>query len=126
MGVGKRKTAVARAVVRKGKGRVYINGIPLRCWEPELARLRISEPLMLVPDLAQQVDIEVKVRGGGWSGQADAVRTSIARALAEYDPSVKEVFRNFDEYLLKSDPRKKEPKKFERRGARAKYQLSYR
>ncbi|MEM2282776.1 MAG: 30S ribosomal protein S9 [Candidatus Hadarchaeales archaeon] len=123
---GRRKTAIARAVVKSGKGRVYINGIPLECWEPELARLRISEPLMLVPELAKKVDIWVRVRGGGWAGQADAVRTAVARALVQHDPSVREIFKKFDWTLIKSDVRKKERKKPGGPGARAKFQKSYR
>jgi small subunit ribosomal protein S9 len=124
--VGRRKTAVARATLRDGKGRIYINGIPLEIWEPELARRRISEPLLLAPDLAKKVDIWVKVEGGGWAGQADAVRTAIARALLQYDPSLRETFKKFDWTLVKSDVRKKERKKPGGPGARAKFQKSYR
>jgi small subunit ribosomal protein S9 len=124
--VGRRKTAVARATLKEGKGRVYINGVPLDCWEPELARLRISEPLMLAPDLAKKVDLWVKVEGGGWAGQADAARTAIARALIKYEPSIREVFKKYDWTLIKSDVRKKERKKPGGPGARAKFQKSYR
>ena len=124
--VGKRKTAVARATLKKGKGRVYINGIPLQIWEPELARKRISEPLLLAPDVAKKVDIWVRVHGGGWAGQADAARTAIARALIQYEPSLREEFKKFDWTLIKSDVRKKERKKAGGPGARARFQKSYR
>lgn len=124
--VGKRKAAVARATLKEGKGRIYINGIPLQVWEPELARKRIAEPLMLAPDFAKKVDIWVKVRGGGWAGQADAVRTAIARALIQYEPSLREEFKKFDWTLIKSDVRRKEKKKPGGPGARAKFQKSYR
>ena len=125
---GRRKTAFARATVREGEGRVYINGRSLDVYEPELARLRILEPLALVPELAKRVDIEVNVRGGGYMGQADAVRTAIARGLIEWsgDPQIRERFKQYDWTLIKSDTRFKEPKKPGGPGARAKFQKSYR
>ncbi|MCK4299794.1 MAG: 30S ribosomal protein S9, partial [Planctomycetes bacterium] len=91
-GVGRRKAAVARATIRDGKGRVYVNSRSLEAYEPELARLRIREPLDVVPDLAKKVDIEVNVSGGGFMGQADATRTAIARGLADWseDESLRE------------------------------------
>ena len=67
---GKRKTAIARAVVKAGTGRVTINKVPIEVFTPELARLKIEEPLGLVPEKAQGVDISVTVNGGGVMGQA--------------------------------------------------------
>jgi small subunit ribosomal protein S9 len=114
--------------VREGQGRVFINGRALHTVEPELSRLKIMEPLQLVPDLSKKVDIEVRVEGGGVMGQADAARTAIARALVEWskDPSVRETFKRYDWTLIKSDVRFKEPKKPGGPGARAKFQKSYR
>ena len=66
---GKRKTAVARATVREGKGRVRINKIPLEFYEPELARLKIEEALIFAPSVPESVDIDVNVRGGGFMAQ---------------------------------------------------------
>ena len=125
---GRRKAAFARATVREGEGRVYINGRSLDTYEPELARLRILEPLALVPELAKRIDIEVNVRGGGYMGQADAVRTAIARGLIEWsgDAKVRELFKQYDWTLIKSDTRFKESKKPGGPGARAKFQKSYR
>ena len=125
---GKRKTAIARATIRPGKGRVWINRKPLPLVEPELARLKIMEPLILAGEKSFKVDIEVNVKGGGFMGQAEAARTAIARALVEYfkDEELKEKFMKYDRYLLVNDVRRKEPKKPLGRGARKKRQKSYR
>jgi small subunit ribosomal protein S9 len=128
LAVGRRKAAIARATVRDGSGRVYINGRLLDTYEPELARLRISEPLALAPELAKKVDIEVDVEGGGFMGQADAARTAIARGLIEWsgDAKLRELFKQYDWAMVKSDVRFKEPKKPGGPGARARFQKSYR
>lgn len=125
----RRKTARARAVVRKGVGRVRINGIPLEIYQPELARWKIMEPLLLAgKDMVSKIDIDVNVRGGGVMGQASAARTAIARALVEWTRSekLKALFMEYDRHLLVEDPRQTEPKKPRGRSARAKRQKSYR
>ncbi len=124
----KRKTAVARATIRKGIGKVRINKKPLEIYTPELARLKISEPLELAGPRAKKVDIRINVRGGGVMGQADATRTAIARGLVKFfdDASLKELFLKNDRSLLVNDPRRKEPKHQLGRGARKKRQKSYR
>ena len=124
----KRKTAVARAVIRKGIGKVRINKVPLEIHTPELARLKISEPINLAGTKATKVDITVNVQGGGVMGQADASRTAIARGLIKYfdDKSLKELYLKHDRSLLVNDPRRKEPKHHLGRGARKKRQKSYR
>ena len=126
--IGRRKTSLAKAKVSEGKGRVIINNRAVEVFEPELARLKILEPLQLVPDLAKGVDIEVEIKGGGFMSQADAARTAIARGLAEWskDPKVRELFKRYDWTLIKSDVRFKETKKPGGPGARAKFQKSYR
>ncbi len=125
---GKRKTAVARAVIVAGKGRIRINKKPLEIYEPEMARMKIMEPLLLAGDLAKKVDISVNVRGGGVMGQAEAVRTAIGRGLVEFsgDSNLREIFSSYDKTILKGDPRRKETKKYGGKGARAKRQKSYR
>ncbi len=125
---GKRKTAVAKAVVRDGVGRVRINKIPLEIYQPELARLTVMEPLVIAKDLAKKVDIDVTVRGGGVMGQAEAARTAIARGLVEWsgDEELKRAYLEYDRYLLVNDVRRKEPKKQGGRGARKRRQTSYR
>lgn len=125
---GKRKSAVARAVARDGEGRIRINRSPLPLHEPELARMKIKEPLVIAAEYADEVDIDVNVEGGGFMGQADAARTAIARALVEWsgDEELKEHFLEHDRNLLVNDPRRKEPKHPLGHGARAKQQKSYR
>ena len=125
---GKRKTAIARAVVKEGTGKVTVNKIPLAIYTPELARLKIEEPLQLVPEKAAKVDIAVLVQGGGVMGQAAAVRTAVARGLVDYykDEELEALFRAYDRTLIVNDDRNKLPKKPMGPGARAKKQKSYR
>src|ERR1051325_4191561 len=125
---GKRKTAVARAAVVKGTGRVRVNLIPLEIVEPKLARLKMEEPILIAGKKAEKLDIAVDVRGGGIYGQADAVRTAIARGIIDYtqDPELKEQYLAYDRTLLVNDTRVKEDKKPLGRGASKKRQKSYR
>jgi len=125
---GKRKTAVARATVKEGTGKVTINKVPLDIYGPELAKLKIMEPLGLVPDKAAKVDIAVLVNGGGVMGQAAAARTAIARGIVDYykDEELEAVFRTYDRTLIINDDRRKLPKNPLGHGARAKKQKSYR
>ncbi len=126
---GKRKTAVARATVRAGKGRVRVNNVPLEVLEPKVARDKVFEPLVEAGDnVWKGLDIDVRVSGGGFMGQADAARTALARALVRWTKSthLQTVFTEYDRTLLAGDPRRREPKKFGGPGARAKDQKSYR
>lgn len=125
---GKRKTAIARAVIRPGKGRIRINKVPLEIWEPKIARDKIMEPLMLAKDAWKEVDIDVKVQGGGFMGQAEAARMAIARGLLKWTKSshLRTLFITYDRTMLAGDPRRKEMKKFGGPGARARDQKSYR
>jgi small subunit ribosomal protein S9 len=124
----KRKTAIAQATVKKGIGRVRINKKPIEIYTPELARLKILEPILLAKDKAKKVNITIRVKGGGTMGQADASRTAIARGLVKFydDPTLKELYLKHDRSLLVNDPRRKEPKHHLGRGARKKRQKSYR
>ncbi len=128
IGSGKRKTAIARAIVHDGKGRFRINHVPVEIWQPEVARLTITEPIALVGNKVKKVDIEVKVRGGGVIGQAEASRTAIARALYNYfkDEEIERIFKEYDRTLLVNDVRRKLPKLPLGRGARKRRQKSYR
>ncbi|MFB6283304.1 MAG: 30S ribosomal protein S9 [Halobacteria archaeon] len=126
---GKKKTAVARATVEDGEGRVRVNSEPIELVEPESARLKMTEPFRIPEDeLRDNVDVDVQVEGGGFAGQADAVRTAIARGLVDWskDRELRETYMEFDRTLLVNDSRRKEAKKFGGPGARAKYQKSYR
>ncbi len=125
---GKRKTAIARATIREGKGRIRVNKKPLEIIEPELVRLKMSEPLEFAGSVVTGVDIDVNVYGGGIFGQAGAVRTAIARGLVEWtnDTSLRDAMMQYDRSLLVNDTRYKLPKKFGGRGARKRRQKSYR
>jgi small subunit ribosomal protein S9 len=125
---GKRKMAVARATVRKGIGRVRINSVPIELFQPEIARMKMLEPLMLAVEKRNIVDINVEVHGGGIMGQATAARTAIANGIVDFlgDDALAGLFKQYDRSLLVSDPRRKLPKKPCGRGARKRRQKSYR
>lgn len=123
---GKRKRATARATLRPGKGRVRVNNQAIDIVEPQLARLKIQEPLILAEDISG-IDVDVDVNGGGFMSQAEAARLAIARALVKYNKKLEKVFLNYDRHLLVADIRRKESSKPNCRGqARAKKQKSYR
>ena len=126
---GKRKTAIARAVVKPGVGRVRINMTPVEIFEPEIAREKIMDPLLQVgEDVWKQLDMDVKTSGGGYMGQAEAARMAVANALLKWTKSshIRTVFTEYDRTMIAGDSRRKEPKKFGGPGARAKSQKSYR
>ena len=126
---GKRKTALARAIVKPGAGRIKINKIPVEIVEPEIAREKIMEPVMQAgEDIRKQVDIEVKTSGGGYMGQAEAARMAVANGLLKWTRSshLRTVFSEYDRTMIVGDSRRKETKKFGGPGARAKDQKSYR
>lgn len=126
---GKRKTAVARAVIRSGIGRVRINGIPIEIWPIEMARMKMLEPLLLLSEeLRNSIDIDVKVEGGGVMAQADAVRMAIARGIVAFFGSedIKALYKEYDRTMLAGDPRQTEPEKWLRYSARRFRQKSYR
>ena len=126
---GKRKTAVARAVVRAGVGRVRVNRTPIEIFEPEIARAKIMEPLLQAGDeVWKQLDVDVRTSGGGYMGQAEAARMAVANALLKWTKSshLRTVFTEYDRTMIVGDSRSKESKKFGGPGARAKEQKSYR
>ncbi len=126
---GKRKTAIARAVVRTGIGRVRINMTPVEIYEPEIAREKIMEPLLQAGvDVWNQLDMDVRTQGGGYMGQAEAARMAVANALLKWTKSshLRTVFAEYDRTMIVGDSRSKEPKKFGGPGARAREQKSYR
>jgi small subunit ribosomal protein S9 len=125
---GKRKTAIARATLKTGKGRVRINSVPLEIYSNELVRMKISEPLLLISNATEGIDVSIDVSGGGIMGQAEAVRTALARGILKWynDPQIKDIYLGYDRTLLVNDSRQKESKKPHGRGARKKFQKSYR
>jgi len=127
---GKRKAAIARAVLRHpAKGQIKINNIPLQLYEPEIARLRIQEVLEIVNHpKVEKCDINISVKGGGKSGQTDAVRMAIAKSIFKFigTKTIERTFREYDDSLLSGDSRRTEPKKFGGKKARSRRQKSFR
>ena len=125
---GKRKTAIARAILKTGSGNVFVNGIPLSTFTPEMAKVKITEPLVLSGERWKGIDINVRVSGGGFMGQAEASRMAVAKGLVAWTRSsdLRKSMTNYDRTMLAGDPRRKEPKKFGGPGARRREQKSYR
>ena len=126
---GKRKSAIARATLKQGNGLIRVNSTPIEFVHPKMSRLKLREPLILAGDVANKIDIDVRVIGGGITSQAEASRLAIAKALVNFtkNDKLKEVFLNYDRNLLVADVRRKEPAKPNRHGqARSKVQKSYR
>ena len=123
-GTGKRKTAVARVFLRPGEGRFQVNDRPLETYFPsEMHRMVVKVPLTITETL-DRFDVTVTVGGGGISGQADAIRHGVSRALLEFSPELRKKLR--DEGLLTRDARIKERKKYGQPGARKRFQFSKR
>ncbi len=127
----KRKRAVARAVLKKGSGRIIVNSVDVSLVEPRELRSIMMEPvnaLSLAREMAKGLDISVNVSGGGRSAQAQAVRTAIAKGIAKYSDSdtIRKEYLRHDRSMLVDDPRRVEPKKFRGPKARARFQTSYR
>ncbi len=137
-----RKAAKAHVYITKGVGKVRVNNVPVEMIPQETAREVILVPLEVSGDIRKKVDISVRVKGGGFMGQASASATAISRALTGWTKSKKEPrehpltksarddlrkrISDFDKYLISGDARRKEPKKFGGPGARRKKQKSYR
>ncbi len=123
---GKRKTAIAKATMKPGKGIVRVNSKLLDNYEPLAGRMKIMEPLILAGDISNKYNISVKVMGGGWSSQTEAVRLAIGRCLVEASKPLKDKFLKHDRQLLIADTRRKEVCKPNDSKARSKRQKSYR
>jgi small subunit ribosomal protein S9 len=129
---GKRRTAIARSRLKKsksGKANIRINGVPIENITPEFSKIRMMEPLILAEKfIKDDMDFKIRVHGGGVVSQAEAVRMAIARALNEYlgKEEVRQIFEDYDRTMIAGDVRRTEPKKAGGRGARARFQKSYR
>ncbi len=126
---GKRKSAIARAVVRQGTGVILVNKRLLEYYEPRIARMKLEEPLILAGDNASKVDVMIDVKGGGVMGQAEAARLALAKGILAFtkDKKLEKTFLEYDRHLLVADVRRKEVRKPNRHGkARAAVQKSYR
>ena len=123
-GTGRRKTATARTRIYAGSGGILVNGRPYDEYFPrKTLQMIIRQPLSLCK-VADKVDVRVNVAGGGVSGQAEAVRHGISRALLLVDPGFRALLKKAG--FLTRDARKKERKKYGLRAARARYQYSKR
>ncbi len=123
-GTGRRKTAAARVFVTGGSGRILVNSIPLdEFFGRETARMIVRQPLELA-ELTEQLDLRISVKGGGDSGQAGAIRHGVARALVEYDESLRSPMRQAG--FLTRDARAVERKKVGLRKSRKRPQYSKR
>merc|ERR1712060_682806 len=133
---GRKKTAVAVSYCKKGRGLIKINGCPIELVEPETLRYKVFEPILLLGrDRFANVDIRIRVKGGGYTAQIYAIRQAIAKSIVAYyqkyvdeasKREIKEILVSYDRSLLVADPRRCEPKKFGGPGARARRQKSYR
>jgi len=137
-----RKTAKAHVVISKGVGKIRINNVPVEMIPQEVAREVILGPIEVLGELRNKIDLLVRVKGGGYVGQAYATTVAISRSLTgwtksrkepkdhPFSKSVREDLKKrlieFDKHLLSGDARRKEPKKFGGPGARRKKQKSYR
>lgn len=121
---GKRKSAVARVYLRKGKGLVTVNNKPINEYFPlEHLRLTGLKPLEMTK-LEGKFDIIANIRGGGFSSQAQALRHGLSRAILKYNDTFRKSLK--DTGFLTRDQRMKERKKYGQKGARARYQFSKR
>lgn len=121
---GRRKAAVARVFLYPGEGKTVINGREVEDYFPrETVRMIAGEPLELV-GLTDKFNVRVTVRGGGLTGQAQAVRHGIARALLEFNPELRTTVKVAG--MLTRDSRTVERKKYGQKGARARFQFSKR
>merc|ERR1712166_63474 len=133
---GKKKTATAVAHCKQGKGLIKANGQPLGLVEPQVLRFKVYEPVLILGlDKFADVDIRVRVRGGGHTSQVYAIRQAIAKSIVAYyqkyidehsKNQLKQALVAYDRTLLVADNRRMEPKKFGGPGARSRYQKSYR
>jgi len=121
--IGRRKTSVARVYLTAGSGKVTVNDKELAVYFPsEILRIKINQPFVTIKDGAY--DVRVNVDGGGITGQAEAIRLGISRALCELNPDNRKLLK--PEGFLTRDPRMVERKKFGRRKARKRFQFSKR
>jgi len=133
---GRKKTATAVAYCKRGKGLLKVNGVPLELVQPQALQFKLQEPILLLgKERFADLDIRIRVKGGGHTSQIYAIRQSLSKALVAFyqkyvdeqsKQEIKDTLIQFDRTLLVADPRRREPKKFGGPGARARYQKSYR
>ncbi len=124
IGIGRRKTSTAIVKLKEGKGSISINSKSLEQFFPISYQQESAIQSLILTGLKDKFDLEIKVEGGGLTGQVDAVKLGIARALARYDQSLVGKLR--EQGLLTRDSRMKERKKYGQKGARKKFQWTKR
>ena len=123
-GTGRRKSSTARVYLRPGNGTITVNDRPFDTYFfNDVLKMIIKQPLVLT-ETVDRFDIFVRVNGGGFTGQAGALRHGIARALVEYNPELRSRLKKAG--LLTRDPRRVERKKYGQPGARKRFQFSKR
>ena len=129
----RKKMAIARARIKRGVGEIKVNGVPLPVFKPDVAKDVMLEPIMLAQNVLGTnfeygLNIAVTVNGGGIMGQAYATRTAIGKALVKWTESeeLKKTYLDYDRSLMIDDVRMKEPKKYLKKGARARPTKSFR
>jgi small subunit ribosomal protein S9 len=124
LGTGRRKKAVARVFLRSGKGTITVNGRPMQeYFTTESSRAAVRQPL-LATETAEKFDVLILTDGGGYSGQADAAKLGLARALVEFNTELRARLKQLG--FLTRDPRAHERKKYGQKGARKRFQFSKR
>ena len=124
LGTGRRKTSVARVILRPGSGEFKINGRTLDVYfTAEASRALVRQPL-LATETADKFDVLVNTSGGGFTGQAGAIRLGIARALCNFNAELRGKLKQLG--MLTRDPRAHERKKYGQKGARKRFQFSKR
>mmetsp|Transcript_36596 Transcript_36596/g.55196 ORF Transcript_36596/g.55196 Transcript_36596/m.55196 type:complete len:154 (-) Transcript_36596:166-627(-) len=133
---GRKKTAVAVALVKAGSGQIRLNGCPITTVKPDILRVKVYEPMLLLGKKRfAKLDVRLRVKGGGYTSQVYALRQAIAKGIVAYyqkfvdeasKKELKDLLMAYDRSLIVADPRRCEPKKFGGRSARARFQKSYR
>ncbi len=122
--IGRRKTSVARIFMTSGKGSIIVNNKDYKTYFPVLTHQNLATLPLRLLNAEGSYDIQINVDGGGITGQADAIKLAIARALTEINPENKTVLKAHN--LLTRDPRMVERKKFGQKKARKRFQFSKR
>ena len=133
---GRKKTSTAVAYCKEGQGLIKLNGTPLDQIGSATLQAKLLEPLLLLgKDKWANLDIRIRVTGGGQVSQVYAIRQAVSKAIVAYyqkyvdeaaKSEIKDILMSYDRTLLVADPRRMEPKKFGGQGARVRRQMSYR
>lgn len=133
---GKKRNAIANAVIQEGKGTITVNRIPIQNIEPKTLRIKIFEPILILGvEKFKNLQIKVRVCGGGPVAQLYSARMAISKGIVAWNQKfvdedtkveTRKQFMSYDKTLLVADQRRIEPKKYGGPGARARFQKSYR